>query len=114
MIRIFAVSTNDVTSGPLGERRPPPTVFFPINHLFWQLWVQVWYWLSQEARQAVLSTAGHTRLHCALLLEQLAKHASEDAAANRCLTLPASAAAVPTSVTRSNPPRTPFNCNLPA
>jgi hypothetical protein len=96
----------------VGERRPPPTVPFLIDHLFWQLWVQVWYWLSQEARQAVLSIAGHTRLHCVLLLEQLAKHASEDAAANRCLTLPASA--VPTSVTRSNPPKIPFNCDLPA
>src|SRR5258708_14503998 len=99
MIRIFAVSTNDVTSGALGERRPPPTVFFPINHLFWQLCVQVWYWLSQEARQAVLTTAGHTPLHCALLLEQLAKHASEDAAPNRCLTLPPSTAPLPTSLT---------------
>ena len=114
MILIFAVSTSGDTSGALGERRPPPTVPFLIDYLFWQLWVQVWYWLSQAARQAVLSIAGHTRLHCVLLLEQLAKHASEDAAANRCLTLPPSAAAIPTSVTRSNPPKIPFNCNLPA
>jgi hypothetical protein len=95
--------------------RPPPTLLFLINYLFWQPWVQVWYWLSQEARQGAPSTEGHTRLQFALLLAQLAIHASEDALARRCLMLmPVSAAAVPTSVIRSNPPKTHFNTNLPA
>jgi hypothetical protein len=51
------------------------------NHLSWQPRVQVWYWLSHEARQGAPSTAGHIRLQFALVLEQLARHASEDAVA---------------------------------
>jgi hypothetical protein len=87
------------------------TVPLPANHLFWQLWVQVWYWLSQEERQGLPNVVGHTRLHDVLVLEQLARHASEDEVARRCLMLPAvpvSAATVPTIVIRSNPPKIHF------
>ncbi len=90
---------------------------FPMSYLIWQLWVQVWYWLSQEARQGVPNVVGQTRLHEVLALAQLARHASEDAFAKRCLVLPAvpvSAVAVPASAIRSIPPNIHFMANIQA
>jgi hypothetical protein len=78
--------------------------------------VQVWYWLSHEARQGVANVVGHTRLHETLLLEQLARQASVDALARRCLmllALPASAAAVPAIAIKSNPLKIHFIADLP-
>jgi hypothetical protein len=66
--------------------------------------VQVCIWLSHALRQGVLSVVGQTRLQDSFWFAQLAKHASAEVAASRCLPSEALAPTVALAIKKTRSP----------